>query len=86
MAEVPITSRDTPKPKQFVDRLLVADAAAELALDSGIAARISLDAGQIDRQALAGAFQIDDVQVLGALASANRRATAAGSSAKTVSC
>ena len=65
MAEVPITSRDEAEFQQLDDRLLVADAAAEFALDvDGVEDR--LDAGQIDGQAFAGAVEIDDVQMLGA--------------------
>ena len=46
--------------------MLVANAAAQLALDVDRCQDL-LHARQIDGQPLAGAFQIDDVQVLGAL-------------------
>ena len=55
-----------PEIQQLADRLLVANAAAELALDIDCRQDL-LHARQIDRQPFAGTFQIDDVQVLGAL-------------------
>ncbi len=52
--------------EQLANRLLVANAAAQLALDVDRRQDV-LHARQIDGQPLAGAFQIDDVQMLGAV-------------------
>ena len=53
--------------QQLANRLLVANAAAQLALDVDRCQDV-LHARQIDGQALAGAVQIDEVQMPGALA------------------
>ena len=63
---MPITSRSKPKVEQFADRLLAADAAAQFAIDAD---RLDdrADAGEVYQPAVAGAVQIDQVQVLGPL-------------------
>ena len=50
------------------------------------AARMACTLGKLTGSPSRAPFEIDDVQMLGAACSTNCRATAAGSSAKTVSC
>ena len=63
-ADVPTTNRAQPEIQQLADRLLIANAAAELALNIDRRQESSCTLGRLSGKPSRGTLQIDDVQVL----------------------